>query len=151
MKNDFEIYPYKGLGMVEFGMSSAVISGLLGRANESELDDDSNELREFRRDNGFQTVFGNNGDYLVEMGFSSNIVELNFSGINIFLDPEDDVIARIAKIDGKPYSAFGFLVFMNIGLTLSGFQHRDDSAKGVTIFNKGRWDAMKSDLKLWRG
>lgn len=150
MKSDFEIHPYKGMGTLTFGMSSAEITRIVGKADDFELDDD-NELREFRRGNGFQAVFRDGGNSLVELGFSSNVIELNFSGIDIFLENEADVIERIAKIDGKPYSAYGFLVFMNIGLTLSGFHHQDDAAKGVTIFNKGRWDAMKRDLKLWRG
>ncbi len=151
MTNNFTIHPYKGLGVLEFGMSPPVVASLIGKPDDIELDDNDGELREFRRESGFQTIFSKQGASLIEMGFSSNIIELNFSGIEIFSEPEEDVIDKIVKIDGRPYFAYGFLVFLNIGISLSGFQHRDDSAKGVTIFAKGRWDAMREDLKLWRG
>ena len=44
----------------------------------------------------------------------------------------------------------GFIVFLGLGLTLTGFHDGNDSQRAVTAFARGRWDHLRSKLRPFR-
>jgi len=147
MNSKFEIYPLIGVGDIKFGMTSDQVADLIGLSDDYDIDESNSERREYRRDNGFQAVYSARTKKLVEMGFSSNILELSFNDIYVFSKPEADVVKQLIIIDQNPYILFGFIVLNKLGLTLTGFHDGNKNQKAVTVFSEGRWDSMKTFFK----
>lgn len=144
--NDLEIHPLVGVGALEFGMTASQVEYLIGAPDDFEVDESDNERREFRRDNGLQAVYSKHGS-LVELGFSRNISGLSFHSNAVFAMPEMDVIELLTSVDSSPYFLLGFVIFLNLGITLTGFHDENESQKAITVFEKGRWDSMKASMK----
>lgn len=144
---NYTINPLIGVGDVKFGMSAAQVSSLIGPPNESDIDEDSNEIREYRRENGMQAVYSSNDKVLVELGFGKNIVELNYDGILLFTAPDKAIYDRLLADDSNPLKLYGFIIFLELGVTLSGFFKSDNDDKAITVFKKGRWDSQKAEMK----
>lgn len=146
MNSQFEIQPYSGVGDLRFGMNHVTIEKLIGTpiANEKGF---SGETTEYRRDNGLLTTYALNEDALVEVGFSRNILELEFDGDRIFTDPPKEIFRKLVNLDGNPYESVGFIVLLNLGITLTGFHDDDIYQRAVTVFTRGRWDGLLQKLK----
>jgi hypothetical protein len=86
---------------------------------------------------------------LVEVGFLKSALVV-LKGIDLFHDTNS--IKRIAALDGNIYEFYGFLVFLDLGITLTGFHDNDESQKALTVFACGRWDQFKGDpaFKRWK-
>lgn len=147
MMLNYAIDPLIGVGEVKFGMTAAQVSSLIGAPDESDLDEDSNEIREYRRENGIQAVYSENAKELVELGFGTNIVELNYDGVPLFTASDRAVYDRLLADDSNPYTLHGFIIFLEIGVTLTGFFKSDNDDKAVTVFKKGRWDPLRPEMK----
>lgn len=143
--NSFEIVPYQGVGQLKFGMSQTDVFTVIGAPEMVDHDDD--EIREYRRENGLQTVYSQETDKLVEIGLSRNIIELGFDGLQLFVEDPIVVLKHLVKLDPNPYELHGFVVFLGLGMTLTGFHDGTEEQKAITIFERGRWDAMKSSLR----
>ncbi|NQE49758.1 hypothetical protein [Herbaspirillum rubrisubalbicans] len=146
MNKQFDIQPYSGVGDLRFGMNHVMVEELLGTATTKE-EGFSGETTEYRRDNGLLTTYGLNKDELVEVGFSRNILELEFDGSRIFTDPPKEVLRKLVNLDGNPYESVGFIVLLNLGVTLTGFHDDDIYQRAVTVFARGRWDDLLQKLK----
>lgn len=83
------------------------------------------EIIEYRRENGLLIIYGLNMNELVEVGFSWNIIELEYEGIKLFIDLLWDVFSSLVNIDGSFYDSVGFIVLFNFGMMLMGFYDDD--------------------------
>lgn len=146
MTNKLDIKPYVGVGDLRFGMKQSAIEQLIG-APTMQKKGFSGETTEYRRDNGLLTTYDKNTHELVEIGFSRNILELEYENNMIFVDPPIEIFKKLAKIDGAPYETLGFIVLLKLGITLTGFHDGDISQKAVTVFTQGRWDDFSEDMK----
>ena len=56
---------------------------------------------------------------------------------------------QISWESGSVFNAnqHGFIVLLNLGITLTGFHDDDIYQRAVTVFARGRWDGQLSDLK----
>jgi hypothetical protein len=41
----------------------------------------------------------------------------------------------------------GFIVLLNLGITLTGFHDEATDERAVTVFTRDRWDSIKEKLK----
>ncbi|MCP1573125.1 hypothetical protein RB25_11240 [Herbaspirillum rubrisubalbicans] len=147
MTSQFDIKPYLGAGDLRFGMSHAIVEELIGAATRKKTGF-LGETTEYRRENGLLTTYRLNTNELVEVGFSRNILELEYEGIKLYTDPPREVFRSLVNIDGNPYESVGFIVLLNLGMTLTGFHDDDDIyQRAVTVFARGRWDGELRDLK----
>lgn len=146
MTSRFDLKPHIGAGHLRFGMTYAMVEELIGAASRKKKGF-LGETIEYRRENGLLTTYGLNTNELVEVGFSRNIIELEYEGIKLFTDPPRDVFSSLVNIDGSPYESVGFIVLLNLGMTLTGFHDDDIYQRAVTVFARGRWDGQLSDLK----
>ncbi len=94
--------------------------------------------------------YSENDKTLCHIGFGRQMNEVKLNGINLFLDPPEDVLEKLKKLDAEPYIYMGFIVFMNIGLTLTGFHDENISQKAAALFPKGAWDKRLGKMKRFR-
>jgi hypothetical protein len=146
MSDTFDIDPYIGVGKLKFGMTQDEVARILGKPDDLETDSEG-EVREFRNENGLQTVYTESDRRLVEIGFSSNIKTLAFNNTALFTNKPLDVFRMLLAADKQPYELLGFVVLLNLGITLTGFHDKAADERAVTVFTKGRWDSMKGKIK----
>jgi hypothetical protein len=149
MSELFEIDPYVGVGKLKFGMTRDEVARILGKPDDLETDSEG-EVREFRSENGLQTVYSTRDRQLVEIGFSSNTETLTFNNTSLFTNKPLDAFRMLLAADKQPYELLGFIVLLNLGITLTGFHDKATDERAVTVFIRGRWDSMKNKLKPFR-
>lgn len=123
-----------------FGMSMVEIESVMG----SPLRKSVNRRGEidFSYD-GYSVRFSKTEKRLVEVGFS-RFCHITYDGLDIFETPEafDQLIIK----DGAPFEFYGFIILLNLGLTLTGFHDGNESQKAVTIFERGRWNELRAEM-----
>lgn len=137
------IKPYVGAGGIAFGMTRDQVGTILGdpiRVGKNILGE-RDELRE-----GIRVTYSTDGG-VVEIGIFPP-AEAVYEGINLFdtVDP----ISVLLRDDPEPSESVGFLVFLRLGVTVTGIHDHDDAQRAVTVFVRGRWDRMRENLRPWR-
>lgn len=77
-------------------------------------------------------------DELGELGISSQ-VDVQFQGVSLFSDPK--ALDVLIAADGGPLESVG-AIFPFIGVVLGDFDSDQESDRVVSIFQRGRWDAV---------
>ena len=84
---------------------------------------------------------------MVEIGFFP-AAEVTIHGINVFT--EKNAFRDLLRQDSCLYESCGFIILLNLGITLTGFDDNDPDQLAVTAFVRGRWDGEKSDFKKFK-
>jgi hypothetical protein len=91
-------------------------------------------------------------DQLVEVGFGPSATNVILDSIHFFEESKNDVVRRLCKIDSNAFTGHGSIVFLNIGVSLTGFEIDDDaSERAVTAFSRGLWDIIIPSMKPFGG
>lgn len=143
----FDIEPFIGVGKLQFGMSSRQVANAIGNPDSSRKTF-LGEVKEYRRENGLVTTYTKDTNDLIEIGFSSNISELQYKGRQLFVEPALNIFDELVREDGSPYETVGFIVLLKLGMTITGFHDGAEEQKAITVFTQGRWDVEKDELKL---
>ena len=147
MADYFEILPLLGVGPLRFGMSPAEVAAQLGPPDISRR----TMLKKLGESRGWiATMYEKETDRLTEVGFSRFVENLTYGGANIFKDPDRSVLQKLCKEDGEPYQAYGFVVLLNLGITLTGFHDGNEDQKACTVFARGTWGIEKDGLKPFK-
>jgi hypothetical protein len=150
MAAEFDLKIYIGAGLLRFGMTRKQVEDVLSPPDKTKRTTFRNETQEFRRDNGLQTVYSAAEDTLVEISFYGN-QSVAFEAMDVFQTPGTEVIRRLSEADGKPLETVGILVFLNLGIAMTGFLQEDEPGqKSISVFAKGRWDSEIEDLKPFK-
>lgn len=141
----FEITPYKSVGPIRFGMSADELVGAVG----DPVKFTKNGLGELDyKYSGFRVALSSKDNTVVEVGLVPE-TEVVIDGVKIFSSP--DSFTKLVKKDGDPYEYVGFVILLNLGITMTGFHDKDESQKAVGVFAKGRWDGVRLQLKKFGG
>jgi hypothetical protein len=137
------VKPYDSIGSIRLGMSTNELVALLGQPKKI--------IKNHRQELDYQYVgysirVSPDEEKVVEVGVRPEI-SVELMGIKIFEDP--NALEKLVEKDGQPYEFVGFLIFTNLGITVSGFHDKDESQKAITVFQKGRWDHLQSQFKSW--
>lgn len=144
--NPFEIKPYEGVGNFRFGMTATEVTSIFGEPRRK----GANRKGEPDWAYGDYSIrFSKAEGALVEIGFLKSAAVL-FEGSDVFRD--SDCFARIVARDRDVFEFYGFLVFLGLGITLTGFHDNDEAQRALTVFQRGRWDQFKNDpaFRPWR-
>ena len=68
----------------------------------------------------------------------------------LFAVDGDDALRAAIKKAPSPMHDYGFVVFFGLGLTMSGFHGDDEGQNAATVFERGRWDAVKPEMQEFR-
>jgi hypothetical protein len=131
-------------------MTRKQVEAVLGPSDKTKRTMFRNETQEFRRQSGLQAVYSASDETLVEISFYAN-QPVSFEEMDVFHTPGKNVIKRLAEADGKPLETVGILVFLNLGIAMTGFlRDEEPGQKSISVFAKGRWDSEIEDLKPFK-
>ncbi len=137
----FVIEPYVSAGPLKFGMSYDDVKSSLGEPKSLE----KNRLGDtVARYDGFGATIAAAG--VVEVYFLPTAA-VSLSGIDLYKDSQ--AFQKLCARDGAPKEFLGFIVLLNLGITLTGFHDGDQSQKAVTAFARGRWDRLSGEMKSY--
>lgn len=131
----FLAQPYRGALPIRFGMAPEEVATELGVPRQVIR----NWLGELDQSWGSVSVrYSKEGALAVEIAFLPSTTLL-FADVDLFRC--DDPIRILMQHDPAPYESFGFLVFLELGMTITGYHDRDDAQRAITMFQRGRWDS----------
>jgi hypothetical protein len=133
----YEIFPRVGVDSVKFGMSADDVESLWeapARKSKNYLGNKT-EVRD-----ACLVTYDRADDGLAEIGFPSSYSHLAVKGVQIFQQPHARTIEQLRHLDPDAFEGDGFVVFRNLGVSLSGFQSDDFEALTATAFKAGWWD-----------
>ena len=134
-----EIIPYKSVGPIAFGMTVAEIHAAIGQPFLTDTSYIGDTVLRYKNLNAVVSAAG-----LVEVGLLPEMPTF-LMGISIFSSPS--AFFDLCRRDGAPQECLGFVVLLNLGITMTGFHDGDEAQKAVTVFALGRWDSMAPDMQ----
>jgi hypothetical protein len=142
MMSTFEIDPHIGVGPFRFGMteSDVIATGLLPKNKTRNRRGEPNWIYD-----GYSVRFGAKDGLLCDVGFSKQCRVL-LRGIDVFAD--SDALGKILSQAPNVFEFYGFLVFPDLGITLTGFHDGNESDKALTAFVRGHWDEFQKNPKF---
>jgi hypothetical protein len=137
----FVIEPHVGPIPIRFGMTPQEVEATIGPPAELLPSPFGNrtELRD-----SLSLSYHAKENTLVEAVFSPGARVL-FHGCDLF--SVENLIAFLRKFDDAPQSWVGFVIFVNLGIRLSGFHDADESQKAIAVVEKGHWDDFIEDFE----
>ena len=144
----FEIIPLSGAGNLSFGMTPIQVAQVLGAPDQAS----TNHLKQRTEFRSFMNVAytPDQQEKLCHIGFGRQMEDITLKGINFFKSEPTEVLKKLMSIDGTPFLYMGFIVFLNLGITLTGFHDNDLSQKAITLFEQGAWDKRIEKMKEFR-
>jgi hypothetical protein len=126
-------------------MSPEDVVNILGSA-DSVSKNHLGQRVEFR---SFMNIGFSSGCYqkLNHIGFGRQMEDVHFNGIYFFKNPPINVIYKLMVHDNNPLIYLGFVVFLKLGISMTGFHDDDISQKSVSIFEYGAWDKRISKME----
>ena len=133
----FQIAPLAGTDRVAFGMSPQEVTQALGIPDQISKNHLGSRV-EFRAamNVGYSLVT----QRVDHIGFGRQMTQLYLGELNIFSTPPEQVLRTLMVSDSQPLTYLGFVVFLNLGVALTGFHDGDESQKAATLFPEGAWD-----------
>lgn len=61
-----------------------------------------------------------NSNQLIEVGFGHRATGVHIYNIQLFEQPQQDVLSELYKIDNNAFIGHGSIVFLNLGISLTG-------------------------------
>jgi len=125
----YKIKPLIGIGDAKFGMSAAEIGAIWGPPNsvrkkkEGKIDEERTDSIVHYEDSG-----------VVEFTFFPE-VDLFLGEVNLF--KSSDPISVLMGYDSSPKESLGFVVFLKIGVAISGYhdvEDDDEDERSITTF-----------------
>ena len=143
---EFVLQPYVGAIPVTFEMSPADVQQLLGSPARIETNGLGEREEEWHDEKDWRdsvTVRYSKIDGKVEEIAFLPAAKLIYQGHDLFRD--EGVIDFLSQYD-IPYEIVGFVVFLELGITVTGFHDNDESQKAIVVCRKGRFDAFRDEL-----
>lgn len=67
--------------------------------------------------------------------------------VSIVIPPKSERIAELLELDTEAYADVGTIVFKNLGISITGFEHSDDADVGISAFSRDHWDEDFETMK----
>lgn len=157
-KSRFDIIPFKGVLPLEFRMNTEQVHNVLGitpTPSNSIINRHSKCLKEYYLEDSKMALdivcaYEKDTTLLNSVSFGYTTNNLYFQDINIFELSPEIVLNNLIDFDPKAYiDEYGFIVFFEIGISLTGFHDNDESQKAITIYeDMDYWNNSIDELKL---
>jgi hypothetical protein len=143
----FDIQPYIGALPITFGMRREEVHRLLGEPESSFPIWDGSGVSEHYAQARYNIGYDNDG-IVNHLGFSPGGAELSIQGRPIWtLTEQRDPNPMLLALDPAPVEHVGFWIFLQIGVTSTGFHGDDASQRAVTVFPRGSKTTLLSESK----
>ena len=133
----FEIIPYIGALPIKFGMSINEVKKLIGDPISIEHD----ELGSLFSYQNYNVMFSLKNE-VEEIGFTALIKSVTFKDKKIFGVESNTNPYTFFKKHDKPITSDGAVVFLKLGISLTGYPNGIVSDRALTCFKKGLWDDL---------
>ena len=150
----FDIKPFEGALPLTFGLPIAAVHEQLGTPElVSQIWDKSGHTH-YWLESAVNIGFNNTGA-LMHFGFAPGPYRLQLDGVPVWdHDLHDDPNPKLLKLDPSPIEYVGFLIFLELGVTTTGYHDGDDSQRALTAFRRGDYDdavpkSSQPDLSLY--
>jgi hypothetical protein len=138
----FDIHVYSGVNDILFGASPSDVATKFGPPKRMR----TTPLGELEETRG--SFFCRYAQWrLVEVSFGPE-ESVSFAGVDLFHSPT--ALETLLLSDPDPGELHGFLVFLKLGIAITGIHDGDTSQLAVTVFPKGRWDEFLSKMRVWK-
>ena len=147
----WEIAPLEGVGTLRFGMTPDEVHALLGAPRVSR----PRPARDPATRPSLQELYvpgpgltfeeaadAPGGLRLVAIGFGKATAELSYAGLKLFGVAPAEVLLRLAEDDPAPQEVAGTVVFVKLGLGLTGFHEGPPDDLAVSASAPGQWDRL---------
>jgi hypothetical protein len=135
MARVFEIRPFEGVGPLTFGFTAQDVASTVGPPLKR-LKNWKGNYEEYRE--GFKTCYDERGRLVEVVLFPPSSAILEGRDLFAFQDP----VAELKKLDDNPFRSVGISVFLQLGVSVTGFETGEDSEKAIGAFTRGRWDGI---------
>ncbi|NWL79546.1 hypothetical protein DM872_22090 [Pseudomonas taiwanensis] len=136
-KTLLEIRPFAGVSRVTFGMQASAVGKELGEADSTT----KNHLGQLVESRSFANFgYSVSSEELAHIGLGRQMENVFLGSTNIFMDPAQNVLSDLTLLDDSPYIYLGYVVFLKLGISLTGFHDGDIDQKAISLFPKGAWD-----------
>lgn len=141
-----DLMPYQGAGPLRFGMTRGEVTQVVG-IPDSLSRNFKGDLVEFR---SFMNLgYSREADTLNHIGFGRQMQGVQYEGILLFAQDAIQVLRELVMLDGAPQSYLGFIVLLNLGMTLTGFHDNEASQRAIALFPRGAWDGRLDKLRAF--
>jgi len=137
----FEIESYVGARPLLFGMTEEQAESAVGRPLKTWVNNLGEKDSQYE---SFSIRYSPQSGTLVEIGFSSD-ANVVIRGMELFRQPE--LFPKLLQEDSCPYELLGFVILLDLGITLTGFHDNDPDQLAITAFTRGRWDHLKGKFR----
>jgi hypothetical protein len=144
---DWTIKPLVGIGNITFGMSPTEVLSIMGTPSSTTRNGIKERINFDDKLDENVTFLFENGD-LCELGVARRNVLVSIYGFYVFSDPRrtlDELKKRVSVV----YERNGFLIFDDIGITLTGFHDEAEEDQAITVYTMGRWSRIIPKAKIW--
>ena len=144
---DWAIKPLIGIGNITFGMLPNDVLNEMG-VPSSRVKNVNKERINFDNDLDKNITFVFESEALCELGIARRNVVATIYGIPVF----SDIKRTLDELKGKVsivYEMHGFLIFDDIGVTLTGFHDGAEEDQAITVYAPGRWGRIIPRAKIW--
>ena len=144
---DWTIKPLVGIGNITFGMSPREVLSVIG-APSSRTKNGIKERINFDNNINENITFLFENEELCELGIARRNVLVSIYGFSVFSDPGrtlDELKKRVSVV----FERHGFLIFDDIGVTLTGFHDEAEEDQAMTAYIAGRWSRIIPKAKIW--
>jgi hypothetical protein len=138
MASVFEIRPFEGVGPLSFGFTADDVAFAVGPPLRR-LKNWKGNYEEYRH--GFKSCYDHHGHLVEVVLFPPSSAILAGRDLFALQDP----VSELRKLDEHPYQSMGISVFLQLGVSVTGFETTEDSEKAIGAFARGRWDAIAQE------
>jgi len=140
----FVIEPYVGAIPLRFGMSPEEVAAEIGPPTKL-LPDPFGNRSESRQN--LSLGYAGEDNTLNEAVFSPG-TNLYFRGHDLFSTKAP--IALLRQYDPEPQLWVGMVIFVQLGIRLSGFHDGDEPQRAIGVVKRGYWDEYVEDFKPFK-
>lgn len=137
-----EIRPAIGLGNVRFGMNEADVRRILGPERKRSTHADTTELY---FDNYLNLAFRDK--VLFQIGATYRSKGIIYKNIDIFSSDPFFVLKTMETDSGGAFEMYGFIVFPELGISLTGFHDDDYEQRAMTVAVLEEWQSIRDKLR----
>jgi len=135
-----ELTPHVGVGPLLLGMSESEARAILGSPRSSRRTRKGEIEHSWR---GVRICFALNGA-AEEISLAPPARPV-YRGHELFA--EHRLIQLFSQEDPEPKGGFGIVVFLGLGIAISGAETGEPDQPSVTLFSPGRWDNLSPPLR----
>lgn len=140
----FHFEPYIGALPLRFGMTPAEVQEAAAPPIKT-MKNFLGERDELRA--GIHIRYSTTTDAVIEMSFLPT-TRLMYDSHDLFQEP--DLLQILIRYDPTPFEWVGFVIFLRIGLAVTGYPDRDSAQQAITVFAEGRWEAYRDQFALFK-